>query len=168
MSATDAIAAVAAVIALAAFVVAFWQGSLTRRHSRLSVTPYLSYETHLAGSQGRIGLTVSNCGIGPARIRHVALFVDDKKVESEEDHGWEDAIDFLGIRELGPNYATFEHGTALPVGSTRWLVYIPTSGEWLQPEPTFEKALARLSLVIEYESFYGETQILDTRRASKK
>ena len=95
MSASDAFAAVAILVALAAFIVAFWQGLLTRRHNRLSVTPHLSCQSHLGGTSGRFGLTVSNFGIGPARIKQVAVFVDDEKMEGSDDDGWEDAIDKL-------------------------------------------------------------------------
>ena len=164
MSATDVLSGVAVLVAFAALIVSLWQGLLTRRHNRLQVTPYLSCQTHLGGSIGRFGLTVTNSWIGSARIKKVAIFVDDERMEGLDD-GWDAAIDKLGIRDMEWAYSPFERGAAVTVGSATWLLSVPASDEGWKQKTRFEQALARLYVVIEYESFYGEAQILDTRQA---
>jgi hypothetical protein len=76
------IAMASAIIALAAFVVAVWQGYLTRKHDRLSVTPHLRIDTSVGAAP--ICVTISNRGVGPAIIKSISISVDRQRFQGDE------------------------------------------------------------------------------------
>jgi hypothetical protein len=150
------------IAAFAALILTLWQGFATRRHNRLSVVPYLSCQTHLGGSTGRFGVAFSNSGLGPARITKFDIFVGEKRMEGL-DNGREAAIEDLGLKDFGHAYDLFVRGIALPANSAFWVLSVPVSDEAWKQKPKIDEAFKRLFVQIEYESFYGDVQRLDTR-----
>jgi len=80
------------VIALAALVLAVWEGVMERRHNRLSVAPRLTIRLHAGDSLGMLGCTVSNEGLGPAIVTNCLIKVDGKAMENKGDDGWNAAL----------------------------------------------------------------------------
>jgi hypothetical protein len=95
----DGIAAViAALVGLLALCVSGYTAYVQRQQVRAQVWPYL--ETGLSPSKHE--LTLVNKGVGPALIRSVQIFVDDKP-----QHDWDAVYAALGLKfEHRPPYST--------------------------------------------------------------
>jgi hypothetical protein len=172
MSTDNWIQLAAAVVALSALTLALLEGFWTRRHNELSVKPLLFISHHLAGSQGRFGLTVSNNGLGPALVRGYTLEVDGKPMEEKEgDNGWQSAIDILRIRGLEDlKFDSIGPHRIIPAGESVWLL-------WTSMTETNKQQLEKLLrpgnvwVGISYESIYRSSRSRDvatygTRRAT--
>lgn len=70
LNSSELIAISSGLIALLALSVTLWQAYLTRKHNHLSCRPVLDISSH-SQTDGRIGLTVSNHGPGPAIVKSI-------------------------------------------------------------------------------------------------
>ncbi len=138
------------------------------RHNKLSVTPHLSgcsnKETTNEGSV--FSYEVSNNGIGPAKIKSFVLFRDGKPFPK----GKGDYVEELIREHLGNqlNYQiihNFNYGkdVSMKVGDTRCILKIFFPGAKQDDQEKILKNFEALRLRIEYESFYGEKFIFDSR-----
>jgi len=67
-------------IASLALITTFWQGIVTRKHNRLSVTPSLKITRHYF-EFSKIIFDVKNCGIGPAFIKSYQINVNGQALQ---------------------------------------------------------------------------------------
>jgi hypothetical protein len=160
----DVWTAIAAVfIALCALGVSIQQTRLSDRHNRLSVQPKLRLEySRIAGK--RIGLSLTNNGLGPAIINRLLIKRNGKTYVCNTSS----FTDFLPIQqtrnldgefvstnvEKGFNYSCMGDGTSLAAGDTIWILYHDN------PEPLqiayWSIAMMGVSIDAEYESMYGQ------------
>jgi hypothetical protein len=154
MSPSEITALSAVAVALASLTVSVWTGLLTRRHNRLSVTPHVRVNfSHRPGEHVKV--TLSNSGIGPAVIKGMRTWVDGQVVSSTEAAGLVDALPKAGLS--GEFYAfTFFEGDALSPGEEKVLIEFGVDGEGAEAGQKLRAALARVGLMIEYESMYGD------------
>ena len=165
MESSDIIAISAAFIALCAFFTTLWQGYLTRAHNKLSVKPSLNFDQTLRHSGIDIKYTVKNSGLGPAIIKAFALIIDGKKyfVTTREDVYR--AFEILGVKleECAWNMQIFEEGSSIAVNDFFDLLSFPNSIEDVELNQKLRDVLPRLDFHIEYECFYGNRFVMDTK-----
>ena len=168
---------IALFIALLALIVAFHQGYEIRRHNRLSVKPNLvSVETQSIASEGFVGLTISNKGVGPATLEPFQIYLDGKLVNGElvddGQGGWQTALDLLcdgenGIKELCVSLDTPVRVRGIRVyvirgqdvwspGESRHVFGVAEAEHTVEREEAVKAALKRLQVAVCYESAYEE------------
>lgn len=86
-------------ISALALAVSLWQGWISREHNRLSVKPYVQVTPYLEGANKRIGLYISNYGLGPAVIEKASLSLDGKSYDLTQDI-WQTALKNINIDDL--------------------------------------------------------------------
>jgi hypothetical protein len=145
----------AGVAAVTAVAVSLYQAALAREQLRASAWPYLGQSNSFIPGQPYLR-TVSNEGIGPARVRAFTVFVDDRPVRT-----WGAAVRALtGENEPALVYSSFGRGSVLPSGASRTLLTLPSGARaatfWLA-------AQTRLHSVVCYCSVYDECWRADSR-----
>ena len=167
---------VALAVAVLALGVATWQGCQTREHNQLSVKPSLVQDvTRSIASEGFVGLTISNKGVGPAFVKPLQIYVDGKLVSgelvSDGYGGWQTALNLFcdggnGIKELCVSLDTpvRDRGVRVSVitqdvwssGESRHVFGVAESEHTVEREEAINAALERLNVVVCYESTYEE------------
>ena len=164
------------VIALCALGLTCYNLWATRRHNRLSVTPFLSGHTNKLMTDA--GLTfsyeVTNSGIGPAKIKKFTLLRHGEEFPKTTDK-FVEYTDTLIRAHLGNQLAyninhafTFGEKTCLKPGETRKVAEIFFPGVNQSNQEDVLAKIEGMDLVIRYESFYGQEFIFDTRTGEKK
>jgi hypothetical protein len=139
----------------------------TQRQNRLSCRPHLSPQHHADYTDEGTSIVykVSNQGLGPAVIKSVQLFLDKNPFEIGED-----PIESITTAVFGetagfavkkqawmaagfvlPEKADYEYGTIWFQGLDR------------SHYPSIEAGFNRMDIRIEYESFYDERFVFDSR-----
>jgi hypothetical protein len=140
----------------------------TRRHNRLSVTPHLSgcRNKDMTSEGFWFSYDISNNGIGPAKIKKFILFRNGKISPKGKD----DYVEALIHQHLGDqlNYQivhqfNFGNDVSMKAGDTRCIVKIFFPGAKQADQENLLKRLEGLDAQIEYESFYGQKFIFDTK-----
>ena len=139
----DLLAIAGFAIAVLAMVATVWQGMLSRKHNRLSVTPVLTL--YREEDDGKI--YIKNNGTGPALIRRYEIYKDGQLIDEQN---IQSAIPSL-VRA-----AALSNGAALAPGDTIDLIQSSTflDGNHVPP-------LEALRFRIRYASIYGETWTLE-------
>jgi hypothetical protein len=147
----------AGVAAVTAVVVSLYQAALAREQLRASGWPYLAQSNSFAGVGTPYLRTISNEGVGPARVRGFRVLVDGRPVST-----WAAAVRTLtGEDEPGLVYSSFGRGSVLPPGASRTLLTLP-------PGPRAERfwlaSQTRMSTITCYCSVYDECWLADSLR----
>ena len=144
------------VVAALAGLVIFWQGHLTRRHFRLSVKPYLFFDTLAFREEGESGLLLTNGGLGPAITSSFSLWVDGERVggSEKEGGGWGEAKNRLRI-SFGYNAHWLRQDQIVKPGESFFIISLPVGGSRDQLEE-LDAAIRRLEINVTYKSMYGE------------
>ena len=157
-------ASATAVIALCALIFSLWQAKTVRDHNKISVKPHLTTWTSKSFEARKFSIHVLNNGIGPALIKKYEIRVDNKPIAGEGTEPIEKALSILFSGQ--PYSAQFAHmssGFALGAKENCLVTSVQfQEGFNLSPEQV-EHTFNRADLIIEYESFYGEKDGLDTR-----
>ena len=156
MQVIEVITAIAtAVLALGALIISITEARAARQHNRLSVMPYLTVRHHLSGSTGKLGITASNDGLGPALVTACVVEVDRAPMQEDQDSGWKAALKALDLpRQEFAIHVVAPKG-AIPVGGTVWLLSTPFTPERTALRDQMEKAFERLEIRLSYKSMYG-------------
>jgi len=155
LSSSTIIGIAATVIALASLLLTAWAGYQTRLHDRLSVKPFLLRINNFVDGEPEYGILLCNKGIGPAIVKELRLFVDGKPVASDQYGGWGNARSQLGISGAW-NHCAGSSYCALSAGETLPLLAIKAKDQNEGRSLRLREAIARLDIVIVYESIYGE------------
>lgn len=139
------------------------------KHNRLSVRPRLTSSTdqeHVVNGDGRatqVRATLANVGLGPAIIRRAEVLFDGIAMPVETADDIRPHLEALppGL-QLGSSIAFMklneEH--AMAVGE----VYEIVRFQVLNPPDNFKEQLERFSLLVRYESMYGDPEVYDSRK----
>jgi hypothetical protein len=153
---SDRIIGIAATaIALASLVLSVWAGIQTRHHNRLSVMPKLSVLNNFT-TEPPFGWVLSNKGLGPAIVKKVTIFVDNKPVPSDKYGGWDNATKQLGIRHFVTTRTFVEE--SIKAGEKIVILEIPPKEMTNERMSQLRNVIERLKIEIVYESFYGDQQ----------
>ena len=150
-----ALSLAAGVAAITAVAVSLYQASLAREQLRASGWPYLAQSNSYVTGQPYVR-SVSNEGVGPARVRSFSVLVDDRPMAT-----WNDVVQALtGEREPDLVYSSFGRGTVLPPGARRELLTLPSGA---RATKFWVAAQTRLHTVACYCSVYDECWRADSR-----
>ncbi len=145
----------AGVAAITAVAVSLYQTALAREQLRASAWPHVS-QSYSFEPNGPYRLTVTNQGVGPARIRDYRVLVDGKPVRN-----WRTAVRALtGDEEPALVYAWLGRGAVLPAGATRTLLTLPSGPRAAR---LAQEAERRLVTIVCYCSVYDECWRADGR-----
>lgn len=156
------------VIALSALAATFWQASISRKHNKLSVKPYLT-TWNTTTPDGYAVVKIINNGVGPAHIKSFSIYVDGQKMTGEalEPHG-------KCLNIIFADYPFSWYGAYLGVdymmssNEQKDLIAIKFTGEKLPSDLEIEHRSKRARIVIDYESIYEEKFIYDSEQEAKK
>jgi len=156
MKTSDVVALFALIVAFAALAISYWQGSLVRKHNRVSVAPHLSFSISLGDHPLPFGVHLINNGLGPAFITDFMVVIDGKRLHRPAHLEWPKAWRAVGYTSPAAAFHFFEIGDAIPAGGRFPLVTLDP-GHADQGEATaLRNALQRIDLVVAYESGYQE------------
>lgn len=143
----------ATILSIVAIIIALDEIMQTRIHNRLSVRPRLSL-----GFNGRtdtdISVELKNTGIGPAVVLKMDLYVDDKLQPSSTAFNFFHVLEFVNIQD--PH--AIEHidlKEVISIGDSLDLITVKRNMDEEFHHLNLIK-LARIRILINYESFYGE------------
>ncbi len=138
-------------VALIALVLAIWQGWQNYRHNKLSVRPLLKFDVTIGQGDGTrvYKLKLVNCGIGPAIIKDVKLFFEDKPVPLDEDNAFIFFITKITKDFKRKDFSAILLEDALVAGEKITVFDFEFQNQKLD-------VILKMALLIEYESFYGE------------
>jgi hypothetical protein len=139
----DPVQAATLVVAVCALAVTVWQGVVTRKHNRLSVTPVLTlYRREIDGV-----ITLKNNGTGPALIVSQEIYFRGEPLEEES------------FQKAIPHLVDSGHllpGAAIAPGDE---VMLFKSATYL--DGSHIEVLEELRFRITYKSIYNETRVLE-------
>lgn len=158
MSPESIIAVSSIVIALAALGATIWQGLLTRRHNRLSVTPRLRVDCDHP-DDGEVVVTLMNTGLGPAVILGYEVKAESAGRELPRVGRLGEAVRALGVAERFYAY-TPSPGDVFAAGETRTLLSFKPAKDTHEERERVVGALSSVTLHLDYESMYGDRQSL--------
>lgn len=148
----------AVTIAGVALCVTFWQISITRRHNKLSVRPYLAFWTWHDGAANTYSLYLQNNGIGPALITSFSVCIDKKRIDARGDKALEEAAMLLfNDPNLLVERAYVSAGYSMAANEKRRLIQLNLNA--VTPPLTMadlDQARDRVRIVIGYKSIYDE------------
>lgn len=141
-------------VAACALMISLWQGYSMQQHNKLSLRPYLETELNY-NEDGSWDLYINNNGVGPAEVTEVRWFADG------EEYG--DHRSFL--HALGEDSGCYAIGgiTRFYKVSDQQIVYRTLGESCFKTLDEFQALLARLAIVVEYQSLYGEPYQLQIR-----
>lgn len=154
-----------AIIALCALLLTVIQLHWGMYHNRLSVRPALNTSTHVhaAPNQYSVIITLSNYGIGTAIIDNFSVYFDDELISLNDPQTCEDAILELVNNKFpitSHRIFTYRSGGTIPANFQHSLLELTFNNELSKDldkiKSEIPKLLDRLSLEIEYSSFYNE------------
>lgn len=153
----DTIVAIcAAFIALCALGISVWQGIETRRHNKLSVSPYLSIRVVISKQAPYMGIQIDNNGVGPAVIKKCIVFIDGEPTQVDSYESWEKAGNAARIFDKKVSFLTLPQGTVLKEGQSIPFIAYPKENQTEESIKIFQERLSHLRVKIIYESIYKE------------
>lgn len=159
----------AAIIAVCALGVSFYQASATRRHNRLSVRPHLVVSADKSNDNGRAMFVarLKNNGLGPAVVRKYEIFLDGSLFPIG-DSGVVASTVASVLGRPTPHVAYHRIGVGDSIAKDQELILLSVgfSCTSQQDYQLAMKAFERITSHIQYESMYGQSFSCDSR-ASK-
>jgi len=158
-STDNTVATATVVVAVLAVFIAWDQGRTMREHNKMSVRPLLVIEEHTIPGSDR-GIFIRNVGPGPARMGHVGLFFDRRRIEYEPGRAWSTLRDTLA--KYVPQHFAYpaivtEHppGSVLQAGETAKALVIPAAeGDSMS---VVGSLIEHIGIKLWYKSLYDET-----------
>lgn len=157
-------------IALAAILLAVWEGFENRRHNRLSVVPNVDASRDFDMRAQTFDFGLLSSGLGPAVVHDLRIFIDDRRVydkHTEHEFAWTEAYPLLRGKDLDIWDSYYIEGQYLIPGERYELLRVkPRASEnSIQGEnriDNFRELANRISVVICYCSVYGDQCATET------
>lgn len=168
----DIIATVSLAVAVLALIFTAWQAWITRRHSRLSVKPLLSWGTHktLTAATFEIVSILTNKGLGPAIVVDRYFTLDGKRYTPKDSS--QTLIESLVTDLLPSDLKVHVARQALPgIRSPllpgdhmeiAHLIFPPFAYDYSEE---IEKRMACVQFIVVYEDIYGQRSTFTTEQS---
>lgn len=140
-------------MAICALGTSLWQGYTLQQHNKLSVRPYLEFETNFQRyEQGKISFEIllNNNGLGPADVTEAAFYVDGKLLSSSH-QVWTS----LGVA-VNPDCLGAGNVARFYKVEDRQMVISTVTPECRLSQAEYEKLMKSLRIELTYRSLYGE------------
>ncbi len=146
------------------------QQETTRHHNRLSVKPHLVKSHQVDWNNDGAVFTVDLCnhGIGPARIKNATLFLDGNRFSSPKGNPVEELIHARIAGKIA-GYTVRKcswpsNNYSLVAGQVYRMLELFIPGAKKSDESVINDLFNGTDIRIEYESFYEEPDVLDSRK----
>ncbi|EKF9663293.1 hypothetical protein O1C66_003569 [Vibrio cholerae] len=159
MNIEHVIAICTTVIAMSSMAVAIWQGSLSRRHNKLSVKPYISILWDSTPGNN-VKVYMKNYGVGPAFIRSVRFKSGDKEFCSSSAKELKSFFDHIGLETTIPHILQFfDCFSAMSPSEETSVLEFTDSNNSSEKRLKVISKLRGVELLVEYSSTYEEVFI---------
>ncbi len=152
MSNSDYISIASATIALSAFVVAIWQGWITRTHNILSVTPLLYM--HIDDSDG-LNYYIENQGLGPAIIKDFIIRVGNNVYENPVRDPYAEVVQSVNLCNMKYEYFLLTKGSPLLPEKQKLLLSLKFTGPNSNVY-SYAQVEEKIEFEIQYQSIYKD------------
>lgn len=165
METSDAIATASAIIAVSSLIVSIYQLTAAMKHNRQSVKPVLQIGSGFSRGH-RAGLTLANCGLGPAVITGSRVELDGMDIG---EYGEDTVNRIRGDARPRPSAITFQTGAVLPKDYDAILLAVDDFDPDLPRHRDFAQLIRhRLTITLRYESLHGGDQFEVTGPKNRK
>ena len=154
----------AQIVAVLALVVAVVGFRTQRRHNRLSVRPCLATSNDVQHDARRVTFWVRNNGLGPALITGFEIYLDGRKKKEDGSTFTADEVIRVVLDgvERTVSHTQFGIHYTMPASESVPVLNIALPPQEFISIPDLLVRLDRISLIIKYESYYGERFELET------
>lgn len=157
------------IIAVCALYLTLKQLGISRKHNKMSVRPHLITSTESDEKEGVFKLILKNNGIGPAQFKKVSLFLDDELFVLNGERKIKDMLSKMFDKHHHYSSSQTDLGDNYVMSPNEEIMLL----EFKLIEPVSERKnvvdiLNRADMSIEYESFYGDSFIFDTKENANK
>ena len=154
------------ITAIAALALAIYEGIQNRKHNRLSLKPVLVLDITKDRSPTTLSASIVNTGLGPAKIKKMRLFVSGKEVKDNLEENFQIAIEERLVKLNAQKVSTSELSSGYVIRASQEcpVAYVKLQEREPCTVKQLEERLDDIDFVIEYESFYGEADVYDTRQ----
>ncbi|ALS96886.1 hypothetical protein [Lacimicrobium alkaliphilum] len=150
MDNSDYIALGSAVIALAAFGVAIWQGHISRQHNILSVRPRFHIDkSYIEGLHYRL----ESQGLGPGVVREFAILVNEQEITDPTEDPWPDIFKALGVHGINYDFHIPAVGSTHAPNTSRQLLSVTFANISTDPN-VIETIDQAINFRIKFKSLY--------------
>lgn len=137
-------------IAIVGLLFAIYEGRLNRQYHRISLMPKLIIRKHLGGSQGKLGISVTNEGSG------VGLIDDCIVTFNNENKTWNEVLEELDIDEIDKIGTNNIISGAIAAGKSEWLLYADVGHNDFKKKLREAIDSSQIQIKITYESVFHE------------
>lgn len=156
------LAAIAIVVTVVFNILDHWR---QRRHARMSVRPHITFERYELVD--RLGITMVNRGLGPARIMRIVHFVDDAQVKPDiRDPRF--LVDILanqcGIRDVAPTVKLLGLEQIVEKSEALDLINLTLAkgAKSADARASLAVGLRKIGILVVYRSLYDELFVAHT------
>ena len=154
-----------AVVALLALCLAIYEGMQSRKHHRISLKPKLVLDTSKGNNPTNVEVKLVNSGLGPATIKSMKIFLSGQELDGNLEENLKKSIErhIAGLSTQQKSTSVMNPGYVLRASQESQIARVVLApNEKCSPEELVEK-LNVIDVVVEYESFYGEPDMYDSR-----
>lgn len=158
-------ASAAVFIAFLALFLSILEASRARKHYRLSLKPMLVLDITKGNNPTMAAVSVVNSGLGPARINSMKVFLSGKEVDTDDEAFkslLESLLGDLSVRQISVSIINI--GYVLRSAQACQLVKVVLATEEKSSPKELARRLDAVDVSIEFESFYKEVDIYDSRQ----
>jgi len=156
-----------ALIALLALFLAIYEGRQARKHHRLSLKPVLVLDTSKSNNPTSIVARIINSGLGPATIKSMKVHMAGEELKGKLEENLNQAVEscLAGLRTEHKSTSVMNPGYVLRAAQESQIIKVVLAhDEKCSPKELVEK-FNNINVVIEFDSFYGETDRYDSRKS---
>ena len=148
----------AGIVAIAAILLAVWEGFENRRHNRLSVVPKVDAVRDFDMLEQTFSLGFISAGLGPAVVKNLCFYVDGEKfhdADSDTQYPWSAGYQLFRGRNFDIYDASYQRGQFLVPGN-RYLLLQGELREGAERSTDFRDQVNRINVVVRYCSVYDD------------
>ncbi|WP_339064896.1 hypothetical protein [Teredinibacter turnerae] len=150
MDNSDYIALGSAIIALAAFAVAIWQGHIGRQHNILSVKPRFHLDkSYIEG----LHYYLESQGLGPGIIAKFTILVNDSEINDPTEDPWPDIFKSIEVEGINYDFHIPSVGSTHTPNTSRQLLSVTYASISTDPK-VIELIDNAINFKIDYKSLY--------------
>lgn len=132
---------------------------MTRRHASQSVRPYMMSLMNFPDEDYGIGsVTLKNCGLGPAKINSITIYMNGEPYSGALDTAFKAAAEDLGhkggIKPLG--WVDYQKGHVVPKDGVMLIGRFRCTSETSNDDTRNELSRLNIKIKVDYQDMYGQ------------
>lgn len=153
------------IVAICAIAISICEGRQTRHHHRLSLKPSLVLHTNKGNNPTIIEAKLVNAGLGPAVIKHTTILISGRVLEGSIEQMIELVVNTCteGLKVKQQVCGSMTPGFILRAAEEHLVLRVQLNDQETCGPKKLGESFDILDIVVEFESFYGESYIYDSR-----